>query len=109
MLLYLVGFVKRRTMSHCEKNKCLGHSTDTQTNQFRIIGMFKCVKQSPEPCCRNTAYLYFFFIFYFFIFFLCLVQELTHVFSRQTSSCLSKLINSLLAHQLPGTENLDSV
>ena len=100
MLLYLVGFVKRRTMPHCEKNRCLGHSTDTQTNQFRIIGMFKCVKQSPKPCSRNTAYLYFIFSFIF----LCLVQELTHVFSRQANSCLSELINSLLALQLPGTE-----
>ena len=89
----------------CKKNNaplCLGHLTDTQTHQFLVIGMFKCVKQSPELCSRNTAHL--FFILFFSFYFLCLVQELTQVFSRQDSSCLSKLINSLLALQPPGTE-----
>ena len=102
MMLYLVGFVKR-TMPHCEKNRCQGHLTDKPTYQFLIIGMFKCVKQSPELCSRNTAHLFFIL---FFILFLCLVQELTQVFSRQDSSCLSKLIHSILALQLPGTNKI---
>ena len=49
---------------------------------------------------HSSTFLYFIFSFYF----LCLMQELTQVFSRQHSSCLSKLINSLLALQPPGTE-----
>ena len=69
MLLYLVGSVKR-TMPYCEKNRCLGHLTDTQTNQFLIIGMFKCVKQSPELCSRNTAHP-FNILFFYFIFMSC--------------------------------------
>ena len=65
----------KRTMPHCENYRCLGHLTewDTQTNQFLIKGMFKCVKQSPELCSRNTAL--FFILFFHFIFFYVLCKN----------------------------------